>query len=370
MGLSTPPAGHVRGGWSTGDMKTRNGRVVGLAGEKSLVRDLKKLIAHGRASTAQAVNAALTTVYWEVGRRVHAEILRRERAAYGARLLVNVGHELERTFGRGFGEKNLRHMVRFAEVFPDEKIVSALRRQLGWTHLKRIIYLDEPLKRDFYAELCRVEGWSTRVLEQKINGMLYERTAISKRPDALIRRELNALRKRDELTPELVLQDPYVLDFLNAADTYTEKDFERALLREIERFVLELGAGFAFVERQKRITVDGEDHYLDLLFFHRRLKRLVAVELKLGAFKAADGGQVELYLRWLDRHERQPGEQPPIAIILCAGRKTETVEYLGLDKRGIHVAQYVTSLPSPEVLQAKLQAALKAARARVHNAER
>ncbi|PZR12777.1 MAG: DUF1016 domain-containing protein [Archangium gephyra] len=349
-------------------MKKIASRTEVLAGEQSLVRDLRKLISGAQSHTAQAVNAALTTLYWQVGKRVHVELLRRRRATYGTRLMVSVGKKLEETFGSGFGEKNLRHMVRFAEVFPDEKIVSALRRQLGWSHFKRVIYMEDPLKRDFYAELCRVEGWSTRVLDQKVSSMLFERTAISKRPAALIRRELTALRKRDELTPALVLQDPYNLNFLGLHDTYSEKDLESAILREIERFVLELGTGFAFVERQKRITVDGEDHYMDLLFFHRRLKRLVVVELKLGEFKAADSGQVELYLRWLDRHERQPDEHPPIGIILCAGKKSETVEYLGLDKRNIHVAEYVTQLPSPEVLQNKLHVALKAARQRVASA--
>lgn len=346
-------------------MKTRTKRVAVVAGEKKLVRELRGLIDGARQHTAQAVNAALTTLYWEVGKRVQSEVLKRHRAAYGTRLITNVGVELERTFGRGFGEKNLRHMVRFAEVFPDEKIVSALRRQLGWTHLKRIIYVEDPLKRDFYAEMCRVECWSTRVLERKMAGMLYERTAISKKPDALIRRELAALRKHDALTPSLVMQDPYVLDFLDLKDTYSERDLEAALLREIERFVLELGAGFAFVERQKRISVDGDDYYIDLLFFHRRLRRLVVVELKLGDFKPADSGQVELYLRWLDRHERQPDEERPVAIILCAGKKAETVEYLNLGGRGIHVAEYLTELPPRELLQQKLHRALRAARARV-----
>ncbi|MGV3620278.1 MAG: PDDEXK nuclease domain-containing protein [Archangium sp.] len=346
-------------------MKTIARRTVVLAGEKTLVKDLRKLISGAQSHTAQAVNAALTTLYWQIGKRVNDALLRRQRATYGTKLIISVGKSLEATFGSGFGEKNLRHMVRFAEVFPDEKIVSALRRQLGWSHFKRVIYMEDPLKRDFYAELCRVEGWSTRVLDQKVGSMLFERTALSKRPAALIRRELNALRKTDELTPEFVLQDPYMLDFLNLKDTFSEKDLEGAILREIERFVLELGTGFAFLERQKRITVDGEDHYIDLLFFHRKLKRLVVVELKLGEFKAADSGQVELYLRWLDRHEREAGERAPIGIILCAGKKSETVEYLGLDKRNIHVAEYVTELPSREVLQNKLHVALRAARQRV-----
>jgi predicted nuclease of restriction endonuclease-like (RecB) superfamily len=187
--------------------------------------------------------------------------------------------------------------------------------------------------------------------------MLYERTALSKKSEQLIRKELTALRENDQLTPDLVFQDPYLVDFLGLRDTYSEKDLESALLREIERFLLELGAGFAFVERQKRITVDGDDYYIDLLFFHRRLRRLVVVELKIGEFKPADSGQVGLYLHWLDRHERQPGEAPPLAIILCAGKKRETVEYLDLGRSGIHVAEYLTELAPREVLRERFHRA-------------
>ena len=268
-------------------------------------------------------------------------------------------------FGRGFAEKNLRRMMQFAEVFPDPLIVAALLRQLGWTHFTLLIPIRDGLKRDFYAEMCRVERWSTRTLRQKIDSMLFERTALSKKPDQLIRQELDALREDDTLTPDLVFQDPYLLDFLGLNDTYSEKDLESALLREIERFQLELGAGFAFVERQKRITLDGDDYYMDLLFFHRRLRRLVVIELKLTDFKPADSGQVELYLRWLDRHERQPGEEPPLAIILCAGKKRETVEYLDLGRSGIHVAEYLTELPPRELLRERFHRALALTRARL-----
>jgi predicted nuclease of restriction endonuclease-like (RecB) superfamily len=195
--------------------------------------------------------------------------------------------------------------------------------------------------------------------------MLYERTALSKKPEDLIRQELAALREKGEVSPALVFQDPYMLDFLQLADTYSEKDLESAILREIERFLLELGAGFAFVERQKRITLDGDDYYVDLLFFHRRMRRLIAIELKIGDFKPADSGQVELYLRWLDQHERQSSEEAPLGIILCAGKKRETVEYLDLDARGIHVAEYLTELPPREVLEERLRRAIEAARNRL-----
>jgi predicted nuclease of restriction endonuclease-like (RecB) superfamily len=330
----------------------------------ALTADIRRLIEGARQQVAQAVNAGLASLYWQIGRRIRQDILRERRAEYGAEIVATLSRQLVPEFGRGFEEKNLRRMVQFAEVFPDPEIVATLRRQLGWSHFKEIIPLKNDLQRDFYAEMCRMGRWSVRTLRQKIDGMLYERSALSKKPDRLIRQELDALRAEDRLTPDLVFQDPYLLGFLGLKDTYSEKDLESALLREIERFLLELGAGFAFVERQKRITLDGDDYYIDLLFYHRRLRRLVVVELKLGDFKPGDSGQVELYLRWLDRHERQPAEEPPLAIILCAGKKRETVEYLDLGRSGIHVAEYLTELPPREVLRERFRQALTIARAR------
>lgn len=347
---------------------TKQLSIRGASGERAvstLVQELSSMIEAARNQVAVAANAALTTLYWELGQRVRTEVLRGQRAEYGARIVAAVGRQLETQYGRGFGEKNLRRMVQFAAAFPDAQIVATLRRQLSWAHIRQLIPLKDPLQREFYAEMSRVEGWSTRVLAEKINGMLFERTALSKKPEALIRQELAGLREKDELTPSLVFRDPYMLEFLQLADTYSEKDFESAILREIERFLLELGNGFAFVERQKRISLDGDDYYLDLLFFHRRMRRLVAIELKIGDFKPADSGQMELYLRWLDRHERQPDEQPPLGIILCAGKKRETVEYLDLDARGIHVAEYLTELPRREVLEDRLHRAINAARSRL-----
>lgn len=327
-----------------------------------LVRDIGALIDAARKHVSVSANAELTGLYWQIGQRLNTEVLEQRRAEYGAEVVSAAGRQLERRYGRGFGEKSLRHMIRFARTFPSLEIVSALWRQLSWTHFKQLIYVEDELKRSFYIEMSRVEGWSTRALAERIDGMLFERTALSKKPEVLIREELSALRAKGEVSPALVLRDPYMLDFLELADTHSEKDLESAILREIERFILELGAGFAFIERQKRITLDGDDYYIDLLFFHRRMQRLVAIELKIGDFKPADSGQMELYLRWLDRHERQPSEQAPLGIILCAGKKRETVAYLDLDTRGIHVAEYITELPPREVLEERLHRAIEAAR--------
>ena len=332
---------------------------------EQLLSEVRELILNTRQTVARGVNAALTMLYWQVGDHIHKDILKEKRAGYGEGIVKTLASQLETEFGRGFTKRNLDNMIRFAEVFPDPEIVHALSAQLGWTHFRQIIYLKDPLRRAYYAEMCRIEGWSTRMLQQKIDGMFYERTALSRKPEELIRQELAALRAEDKLTPDLVFKDPYFLDFLGLRDTYSEKDLEAALLREIERFLLELGTGFAFVERQKRIVIDGEDFYLDLLFYHRRLRRLVLVELKQGAFKAADFGQTTLYLRWLDRHERQAGEEAPLGLILCAGKSQERIELFELDKTGIRVAEYLTELPPKKVLQQRFHRAIAEARARL-----
>jgi len=255
-------------------------------------------------------------------------------------------------------------MMQFAEVFSDEQIVVSLIRQLSWSHFVALIPLKDELKRDFYAELCRIEGWNVRTLRSKMDSMLYERTALSKKPELVARAELDKLRHEDRFTPNLVFRDPYVLEFLNLNDRYLEKDLEDAIMRELEQFLLELGGGFSFLARQKRITIDDEDFHIDLLFFHRDLKRIVAIELKLGDFKAEYKGQMELYLRWLDKYERRPGEEPPLGLILCAEKKQERIELLELHRSGIHVAEYLTELPSKKVLQEKLHKAIEHARKR------
>jgi predicted nuclease of restriction endonuclease-like (RecB) superfamily len=304
-------------------------------------------------------------MYWRIGERIRTEVLHGERAGYGEQIVSTVSRQLSVEFGRSFSEKNLRHMVRFAESFPDEEIVSALRRQLSWTHFRSLIYIDDPLKRDFYIELCRIERWSTRTLEDRIGSMLFERTALSRKPEELIRLELDALQTKGEVTPPLLLKDPYVLDFLDLKDRYLEKDLEDAILRELENFLLELGAGFSFVARQKRIQLDNDDFYIDLLFYNRKLRRLVAIDLKLDDFRAEFKGQMELYLRWLSKHDQEPGDQPPLGIILCSGKKREQIELLELDKAGIHVAEYLTVLPPRELFQQKLHEAMTQARARL-----
>ena len=330
-----------------------------------MLRDLRRLIGNAREQIASAFNSGLVALYWSIGKRILEEVLHHQRAGYGEKIVSALSRQLTEEFGKGFAAANLRHMIRFAEAFPDQAIVSALRRQLSWTHFRSLIYIDDPLKRDFYAEMCRLEKWSTRTLAKKMDSLLYERTGLSKKPAELAKRELAALRDEDKLTPDLVFRDPYLLDFLGLKDTFSESDLEAAILRELEAFLLEFGEGMAFLARQKRITVDNEDFYLDLLFYHRKLRCLVAIDLKLEKFKPAHVGQMEFYLRWLAKYEQQAHEKSPIGLILCSEKSDERIELLELDQKSIRVAEYLTELPPRDVLERKLREAIETARARL-----
>jgi predicted nuclease of restriction endonuclease-like (RecB) superfamily len=332
-----------------------------------LLNEIRSLIEDARRQTAAAVNVGLTALYWRIWNRILREVLGNERATYGEQIVATLSRQLVSEFGRGFADKNLRRMMQFAEAFPDEEIVATLSRQLTWSHLKELLPLARPHQREFYAEMCRLEGWSVRTLRERIDSMLYERTALSKQPDELVKQELAALRNRGDVTPALLLKDPYILDFLGLSDRFLERDLEDAILRELETFLLEMGSGFSFVARQKRIQLDGEDFYIDLLFYNRKLKRLIVMELKLGSFKPEYKGQMELYLRWLEKNETEAGEESPIGIILCAAKNTEQIELLELGSAGIHVAEYLTVLPPPAVLREKLHRAIETARMRIES---
>jgi predicted nuclease of restriction endonuclease-like (RecB) superfamily len=334
-------------------------------GEPALVSQVRELILAARQTVARGVNAALVMLYWKVGDRIRKDILREQRAEYGEEILPTLSAKLLPEFGEGFSPRNLARMIALAESFPEERIVATLSRQLGWSHFVELLPLKKHLQRDFCAEMCRVEGWSVRMLRKKIAGMLYERTALSRKPAKLAELELAQLRAEDKLTPDLVFRDPYFLDFLGLKGAYSEKDLETGILRELEAFLVELGGDFAFLARQKRIVADGEDFYLDLLFYHRRLRRLVVVDLKLGKFAPGDVGQMEFYLRWLKKHEMRRGEEEPLGLILCAEKSDERIEVFELVARGIRVAEYMTELPPKKVLEAKLHEAVRVAQARL-----
>ncbi len=334
-----------------------------------LFTDVAGFIEESKKYVAYTANATLTLLYWKMGKRINDELLKSKRGDYGKQIVVTLSRQLEETYGKGFEEKNLRRIVQFAAVFPDEQIVVSLIRQLTWSHFITLIPIKDELQREFYTEMCRIERWSVRTLREKIDSMLYERTAISKKPELLIKQELKALRKDNVLTPDLVFRDTYMLGFLGLKNIYSEKILEDAILQDLEQFIMELGQGFTFVERQKRMIIDGEDFNLDLLFYHRKLKRLVAVDLKLGKFKAGYKSQMELYLRWLEKNEMQDEERTPLGLLLCTEGSREQIELLQLDKSGIKIAEYLTELPSKRILKQKLQKTIELAKERFENKE-
>jgi len=343
------------------------GKLKKIDTEQLLFTDVALLIEESKKYVAHTVNTTLSILYWKIGKRINLEVLQNKRAEYGKQIVISLTRQLTEKYGKGWDEKTLRHCLRSAETFSENLIISATQRQLGWTHLKTIMYLKDDLQREFYMELCIIERWSTRKLQERIDSMLYERTAISKKPKLLIKKEIKELREEDKLTPDLVFRDPYFLDFLGLKNTFSEKNLEDSILRELESFILELGQGFSFVERQKRMIIDGEDFKLDLLFYHRKLKRLVAIDLKLGKFKAKYKAQMELYLRWLEKNEMQSGEEMPIGLILCAEGNKEQIELLQLDKAGIKVAEYLTELPDKKLLQQKLHQAIEISKKQIEN---
>jgi predicted nuclease of restriction endonuclease-like (RecB) superfamily len=329
-----------------------------------VVADIKTLVEQSKSNVALAVNAEITLLYWRVGKRINDEVLQNKRAEYGKQIVQALSAQLTQDYGKGWGDKHLRHCMQFAAVFPEIQIVYALQRQLSWTHLKTIIYMDSPLKREFYIEICKLEKWSSRQLQERIQSLLYERTAISKKPELTIKHDLELLKNEQKFSSDLVFRDPYFLDFLGLSDMYSEKDLESSIIAELQKFIIELGGDFAFMARQKRISIDDRDYYIDLLFYHRRLKCLVAIDLKIGEFEASNKGQMELYLRYLEKYEQVEGENTPIGLILCTGKNEEHVELMQLDKSNIRVADYLTTLPSQKILQEKLHKAVEIAKAK------
>lgn len=332
----------------------------------ALYRNIRQLIETARIHVVVQVNQALVLTYWQIGKTIKTEVLDEGRAQYGATLLKQLAERLTREFGNGFSHSSLTRMAKFYSCLPEQEIVATLSQQLSWSHFVEIIKIEDGIKREFYIRMCADARWSVRTLRERMDGMLFERTAVAKQPETVIAQDLARLQTiPSDASPALFLKDPYLLDFLDLNDGFSETDLENAILAELERFILELGSDFAFMNRQKRIQIGGNDYYIDLLFYHRKLRRLVLIELKLGDFKPEYKGQVELYLKWLAKHEQQPGEQSPIAIILCGGKDAEVVELMDLEQNHIHVAEYWLQLPPKEVLQSRLHKAMQEAQARL-----
>lgn len=331
---------------------------------QKLYSDIAQLIQRGRKHVATEVNATIVLLHWSIGKRINDEILLERRADYGDRVIDTVSKQLTQEFGKGYSRSALFRMVRFSKLYPDQEIVATVSRQLSWSHIVILCQMDNELQRDFYMQMACIERWSVRTLRDKLGSMLFERTAISKKPENVIKHELEKLKITQQLTPDLVFKDPCFLDFIGLDAKYSETDLENAILDHIVEFIQEFGNDFCFVARQKRMSTKAKDRYLDLLFFHRGMSRLVAIELKLDRFEPEHKGQMEWYLRWLDKNERKLSEEKPLGIILCAGKDQEDVEYLELDQAGIHVSQYLTELPPKELLEAKLHIAIVNAKQR------
>ena len=333
---------------------------------QNLMNDLRQIIDQARGHVAITANYAMTMMYWHIGERINREVLGNQRAEYGKQIVSTVSTQLQSYYGtKGFEKSSITRMMKFAKLFPDKQIVAPLAQQLSWSHFMIIMPLKDDLQREFYLSMAASERWSKRTLKNKIDSMLFERTAIASKPEELIKKELASLRDDDVMSPNLVFKSPYFLEFTGLKGMYSEKSLEDCLVANLEQFIIELGIGFSFVARQKRIIIDGEDYYLDLLFYHRRLHRLVAIDLKRGHFKAEYKGQMELYLRWLEKYEMEPGEETPIGLLLCTEGGDEQIELLQLDKSGIKVAQYMTELPSREILKNHVQKSLRSAKARL-----
>jgi predicted nuclease of restriction endonuclease-like (RecB) superfamily len=335
---------------------------------QSLMQDLRHIIEQARGHVAATANYELTMMYWHIGERINRDVLGNERAEYGKQIVSQVATQLQAEYGeKGFEPRNIRRMMQFAQEFSDLEIVSQIATKLSWSHFVEVLPLKDPLQREFYITLAASERWGRDRLRKEIDGMLFERTAISGKPDEFIKKELSTLRDDNVMSPDLVFKSPYFLEFTGLKGFYSEKTLEDCLVAHLEQFLIELGNGFSFVARQKRMIIDGEDFYLDLLFYHRRLHRLIAIDLKKGRFKAEYKGQMELYLRWLEANEVEPGEESPLGLLLCTEGSEEQIELLQLDKAGIKVAKYITELPPREVLQRQIQKSLEIAKARFEN---
>ena len=309
---------------------------------KNYLKQITDMINDAKNKIEITVNSELVMLYWNVGKIIKTQILGEDKAEYGKSIIQNLSQELVSEYGRGYSQRNLFNMVKFYEVFGDETILHTLCAKLTWSHFRKLIYIKEPLKMEFYTILALNEHWSVRELDERINSQLYERTTLSRKSELTIASDLQILRDNKRMSTALALRDPYVLDFLDLKDSYSEKDLESAIIAELERFILEMGRDFAFVGRQVRLTFKDVDYYIDLLLYHRKLRCLVVVELKLGKFKPEYKGQVELYLNYLEKHEMNEGENPPIGIILCSSKEAEVVELMRLDEARIHVAEIIT----------------------------
>ncbi|MCC8371763.1 MAG: PDDEXK nuclease domain-containing protein [Rickettsia endosymbiont of Pseudomimeciton antennatum] len=321
----------------------------------TLIQNIKCLIDKTRYIVAQVINSEMTMLYWYIGQKINKEVLKNERAEYGQEIIKSLAIQLSAEYGRGFTYTALTRMIKFYESFTEQQIVATLSQQLSWSHILELLPLKNMSQRTFYTYMAIHDNWSVRQLRSNIHKLLYERSEFSKKLVLQSQQNLLLLKLNQELSPDMILKDTYILEFLNLPEEHYENDLEQAILQKIEQFILELDSRFSFVARQKRMTIDNEHFYLDLLFYNRKTRRLVAVELKSGRFKAEYKGQMELYLNWLKKYECFTGENAPIGIILCSEKSKTQIELLDVSTSGIHVAEYWTELPPIDIFEKRIQ---------------
>ena len=318
-----------------------------------LLSEVAQILETARHTAARAVNAVLTQTYWEIGRRlVEVEQDGQLRARYGDALIKRLAKDLTQRFGRGFSRSNLEQMRVFYTNWPISQTVSGISFPLSWSHYVRLMSVDNRAARDFYEAEALREGWSVRQLDRQISTLFYQRLANSRDKAALLGKEAPG----GKLTATEAIKDPLVLEFLGLKDEYSESDLEAAIIGHLEAFLLELGRDFTFVARQKRLRVGDEWFRVDLVFFHRRLRALVIIDLKIGKFSHADAGQMNLYLNYARQHWTNEDENPPIGLILCADKDEAVAHYaLGGLENQVVAARYGETLPDEAQLAAELE---------------
>ncbi len=333
----------------------------------SLYNDINEIINSKKISLTKTINSTMITLNWEIGKIISVKVNENKRSEYGQNVVQELSDRLTNEYGQGYNRASLFRMIQFYQEFNDFEMVLQLSEQLSWSHIVELLPIEDTTKRNFYATLCYNENWSVRTLRERKKSMLFERTAISKKPEVLIEQELKVLRNKKKMDVDLFYRDPYVLDFLNLKDTYSEKDLESAILNQLEKFILEMGTDFAFMARQKTFIFADKTYKMDLLFYHRTLRRLVVIDLKLGEFEPSYKGQIEMYLRWLNKYEKAEGEESPIALILCAEKSDDMIELMELSDGNIRVGQYLTKMPPKEIFERKLIQAIEIAKKNLEN---
>ncbi len=323
--------------------------------------EVGRIIELSKHTIAVYLNGEVSMTYWRIGKYIAGELETLGTEKYGAKIVATVSRQLTERFGKGYTRDAIFRMVKVVRAYPEEEIVGTLSRQLTWSHFIELAEIQEPTRRFFYQQMSIVNNWSVRQLRKQEDAMAYERSLIAAKPDD---EQVQTLSKVTEgnISPDVILKSSYVVDFLGLKGDFSESKLEDAVVNQLEQFIMELGQDFAFLERQKKISIDSIDYRLDLLFYHRRLRRLFAIDLKLGKFKPEYKGQMELYLKYLKKYEMQPGEEEPIGLLLCSEGNTEHIELMMLDEQNIKVAQYLTVLPEKQWFIDKLNRAILIAR--------